>query len=125
MEETVRERRRSAAEDLVERYLARHAATDLEAVVMLFADDARLEDPVGSPVVCGRSAIRAFYRSAHARNGRLAFERIGPLLAGGDELALHVRARLERDPSSPGMDVIYTFRLDRDAGRILSLRAFF
>ena len=115
----------SAAEELVRLYLARHAATDLEAVVALFADDATLEDPVGSPVLRGRGAIRAFYRAAHARNGRLVFERIGRLLVGGDELALHVRARLERDPASPGMDVIYTFRLDRDGDRILALRAFF
>lgn len=115
---------RSAGE-LVERYLACHGATDLEAVVALFADDATLEDPVGTPVLRGREAIRAFYRATHARNGRLVFERVGPLLVAGDELALHVRARLERAPASPGMDVIYTLRLEPEDGRILALRAFF
>lgn len=114
-----------SAEDLVERYLARHGATDLEAVVALFADDATLEDPVGAPAVRGREAIRAFYRSTHARNGRLGFERIGRLLVAGDELALHVRARLEREPDSPGVDVIYTFRLDPGDLRIRALRAYF
>jgi steroid delta-isomerase len=114
-----------SGEELVERYLAAHGATDLEAVVALFAEAATLEDPVGSPPLRGREAIRAFYRAAHARNGRLVFERLGGLLAGGDELALHVRARLEREPASPGMDVIYTLRLEPEGGRILALRAFF
>ncbi len=125
MEEETRERRGSAAEDLIEHYLDRHGSNDLDAVVALFADDATLEDPVGAPIVRGQAAIRAFYRATHARNGRLLFERVGPLLVQGDELALHVRARLVCDPDSPGMDVIYTLRLEREGGRILALRAFF
>lgn len=109
---------------LVERYLAAHAANDLEAVVALFGDDATLEDPVGGPVVRGREAIRAFYRETHARNGRLRFERIGEPIVGGDEVALHVRAGLVRDAASVPMDVIYTLRLDA-SGRIRALRAHF
>lgn len=109
----------------MDRYLDRHGANDLDAVVALFADEATLEDPVGEPIVRGQAAIRAFYRATHARNGRLEFERIGGLLVRGDELALHVRARLARDPASPGMDVIYTLRLEREGGRILALRAYF
>ncbi len=114
----------SRAADLVDRYLAAHGANDLEGVLALFAEGASVEDPVGAPVLQGAAAIRAFYRATHARNGRLVFERLGPVLAGGDELACHVRARLERDDASPGMDVIYTLRVDPD-GRIRALRAFF
>ncbi len=114
----------SPAEVLVERYLARHGANDLEGVVALFDDDATLEDPVGAPILRGRAAIRDFYRATHARNGPLVFEHIGPVLVGGDELAFHVRARLARDGASPGMDVVYTLRVDGD-GRIRALRAYF
>lgn len=111
-------------EGLVSAYLERHAATDLDGVVALFAEDAWLEDPVGAPRIEGREAIRSFYRETHARNGRLIFERVGPVLVGGEERVCHVRARLARDPVSPGMDVIYVWRVDA-AGRIRSLRAFF
>jgi len=112
------------AEVLVERYLADHGATDLDGVIGLFSPDATLEDPVGAPILQGRAAIRTFYRESHARNGRLVFERVGPVLVGADEVAFHVRARLERDVDSRGMDVIYTLRLDPE-GRIRALRAYF
>ncbi|MEZ4333781.1 MAG: nuclear transport factor 2 family protein [Myxococcota bacterium] len=114
----------AAAERLVEAYLDRHAATDLEGVLALFAPDAWLEDPVGAPRVEGREAIRGFYRATHARNGRLRFERVGPLLLGGDELVFHVRAGLAHDPGGRGMDVIYVWQVGGD-DRIRSLRAFF
>ena len=109
---------------LLDRYLERHAATDLEGVLELFGEGALVEDPVGSPVHRGAEAIRDFYRSTQARNGRLAIERVGPAIVCGDEVALHVRAGLVAQASQPPMDVIYTLRIDRD-GRIASLRAYF
>jgi steroid Delta-isomerase len=112
------------AEHLVEQYLTRHASTDLEGVLALFAEDPWIEDPVGDPVLRGRAAIRGFYSDVHARQGRLVFERIGRALVRGDEIAVHVRARLERDPAGPGTDVIYTLRIDGE-GRIRGLRAYF
>jgi len=114
----------SAAEALVDRYLAFHAATDLEGVLALFAANASVEDPVGSPRHHGREAIRAFYQQTQATNGRLVIERVGPALVCGGEVALHVRARLESADEGSGMDVIYTIRLDEE-GQIASLRAFF
>jgi steroid Delta-isomerase len=115
---------RARAEALVDTYIARHGAADLEGVTGLFDEAACLEDPVGTPVIRGRAAIREFYRTTHARQGRLVFERVGPVLVQGPELAVHVRARLEREPDASGTDVIYTIVLDAD-GRIRSLRAFF
>ena len=112
------------AERLVDEYLACHGSAETEGVIALFSEDASLEDPVGAPALTGRSAIRAFYRETHARQGRLSFERVGPVLIRGDELAVHVRARLERDADAPGTDVIYTLRVDGE-GRIRGLRAYF
>lgn len=114
----------SEAEHLFERYLAYHGSADTDGVVTLFSEDATLEDPVGAPVLSGRAAIHDFFRATHARQGRLAFERVGSLLVRGVELAVHVRARLERDLAGSWTDVIYTFRLDGD-GRIRALRAYF
>ena len=112
------------AADTLERYLALHAAAETASVLTLFAADARLEDPVGSPPILGRDAIADFYRTTHARNGRLVFERIGRVVGGPDEIAAHVRARFETNAPATAMDVIYTLRIDA-AGRIVSLRAFF
>lgn len=115
---------RARAEALVDAYLARHGGTDLAGVVDSFDEDAVLEDPVGAPAIRGRAAIREFYRATHARQGRLVFERVGPVLVRELELAVHVRARLEREPDARGTDVIYTIELGED-GRIRRLRAFF
>jgi len=110
--------------DVVETYLARHAAADLEGVLALFAEEAELEDPVGTPAHRGSAALRAFYAATHARNGPLRFERFGPALVGGDEVAVHVCARLAGSAAGSATDVIYVFRVGGD-GRILRLRAFF
>jgi hypothetical protein len=69
-------------------------------------------------------AIRAFYSATQARNGTLTIERVGPILVGGEELAAHVRAGLDKPKSPPPMDVIYTIRVT-EAGRIASLRAWY
>ena len=110
--------------EIFERYLACHAALDLEGVLSLFGDEAIVEDPVGSAIHRGVEAIRSFYRETHARNGALEIERVGPILTGGAELAAHVRARLVSADAPPAMDVIYSLRFDEHE-RIVSLRAFF
>jgi steroid delta-isomerase len=112
------------AERLVDRYLELHAANQLAALLELFAADATLEDPVGSPIRRGIAAISDFYRDTHARNGHLVLERVGRVLACADEAAAHVRARFAAPAGSPTVDVIYVFRVDGE-GRIGSLRAFF
>ena len=46
--------------DVVQRYVAALNAGDLEGIVALYADDATVEDPVGSEPQRGIAAIRAF-----------------------------------------------------------------
>jgi len=45
-----------------EKYLELVATGTAEQITALYADDARLEDPVGSPPHVGRDAILAFYK---------------------------------------------------------------
>ena len=111
-------------EEVFEAYLERHVARDLEGVVSLFAADAVVEDPVGSPAHVGRAAIREFIRSAHQRNGQLRVERIGPVVVCGREAAAHIRAAAEAMDFQREFDVMYTLAVD-DAGAITALRAFF
>ena len=108
----------------IEAYLERHASCDLEGVVSLFASDALLEDPVGSPPKVGRVAIRDFFRATHERNGSLRIERVGPVVVCGREAAVHIRAAARSTDFELQLDVLYTFAVDA-AGAITSLRAFF
>ena len=112
------------AEAIVAAYLSRHSANELEGVLELFESDARVEDPVGSPVHDGISSIRAFYTATHRANGTMTIERVGPALVGDREIAVHVRAGLHKPGSPPPMDVIYVIRL-APTGRIESLRAWY
>lgn len=115
---------RDRAEEIFATYSACHARNDLAGVMALFASDASVEDPVGSPVHEGHEAIEAFYAGTHARNGTMRIERTGGLLVGGDELAVHVRAELDAEGAPPAMDVIYVITVDA-RGRIRSLRAWY
>ena len=111
-------------ETLVERYLAVHAACELEAVMALFSVDAVLEDPVGSDPIEGLDAIRGFYRQSHRATGRLRIEGVGPVIVCGHEATAHVRAAAFNTGFDPVVDVIYTLASDGE-GRIARLRAFF
>jgi len=113
-----------AVEALVAEYLEKHGTNDLEGVIRLFEEDATVEDPVGSPIHEGIEAVRAFYGATHANNGPMTIERIGSVLVGGDEIAVHIRAGLDKPGSPPAMDVIYVIRIGA-SGRIASLRAWF
>ena len=109
---------------VLEHYLEAHASCDLETVVDLFCDDAVLEDPAGSEPHVGRASIRAFFAASHRENGRLAVERLSPVIGAGAEAALHIRAATETADYAFSVDVIYLVSL-ADDGRIASLRAFF
>ncbi|GEP32333.1 hypothetical protein NSZ01_01010 [Nocardioides szechwanensis] len=50
----------------VQRYLDLVAGGTAAEIVALYAPDAKLEDPVGSDVLVGHDAIRAFYESFEA-----------------------------------------------------------
>ena len=65
-----------AAARLCDAYLAGLVSGDLDAVVSLFSENATVEDPVGSEVMQGRDALRAFYQIAC--DSVTAAERIGP-----------------------------------------------
>ena len=77
-------------------YIEAFNSGSAEAVVALYAENATVEDPVGSPVKQGNEQIRAFYahsiatgaqlsldapvRGSHANAAAMAFSaRIGPL----------------------------------------------
>lgn len=112
----------TSPEAVVHAYLAALNAGDLESIVALYADDATLEDPVGSAPVAGREAIRAFYARSLAVPLEVGLE--GPVRVAGRECAFPFSVSLDWEGQRMTFRPIDTFRFD-DAGRIVQMRAFF
>jgi acyl-CoA synthetase (AMP-forming)/AMP-acid ligase II len=88
----------------------------------LFADDATVEDPVGSPQRHGRKEIHAFYAQSVTTGAKL--ELLGEPRCAGDYVAFPFAVKLEWQGRRQVIEVIDTFRFN-DAGRITEMRAFF
>ena len=93
---------------------------DVEGIVELYAEDATIEDPIGSDVHRGRDAIRAFYR---ASAGSVTMKRSGPVRVAGREAATPAVVLMGREGQQSALDVISVMTFD-EAGKITSMRAF-
>ncbi|TXH55634.1 MAG: steroid delta-isomerase [Burkholderiaceae bacterium] len=112
----------ASPEAVVHAYVAALNAGDLEAIVALYADDASVEDPVGSAPHRGRQAIRAFYARSVAVPLEVALE--GPVRVAGRECAFPFSVSLVYESQRMTFRPIDTFRFD-EAGRIVQMRAYF
>lgn len=54
----------TAMKKALQEYIDAFNAKDIDRLIALFADDAKVEDPVGSPPKVGRQEIEAFYRES-------------------------------------------------------------
>ncbi|MAG32242.1 MAG: steroid delta-isomerase [Deltaproteobacteria bacterium] len=101
----------------IARYVAFMNAGDADAIAELYAEDATLEDPIGTKPTKGREGIRAFYIAAA---GAVKLELTGnPRVAAG-EAAFPMLARVEPDRSIEIIDIM----VFDDDGMISSMRAF-
>jgi len=107
---------------VVHRYIAALNAADLDAIVALYADDATVEDPVGTPPHRGHAAIRAFYAKSLAIKLDVALE--GPVRAAANEAAFAFCVRLHWQGRDMAIRPIDVFRFN-EAGKIASMRAIF
>ena len=106
----------------VHAYVAAFDKADPEAAVALFADDATVEDPVGTPPKVGTDAIREFYTYSMGTGAKLHLE--GPIRVGHDFAAFAFQVRLKMGEADATVDVIDVFRFD-EAGKVQSMQAFF
>ena len=75
-------------------YIDEFNAQNLAGIVDLYAEDATIEDPVGSPVISGRQAITAFYETALQTGARLRLS--APIRTShGDAAAMAFEVALE------------------------------
>jgi steroid delta-isomerase len=108
-----------------EQYASRLSAGDAEGVVALFADDATVEDPVGSAPKVGRDVLLAFYQGAIER-AHPAVTVAGPVRAvpAAGAAAVPLQSRSHFGGRDVEIDIIDVFTFAPD-GRIASMTAYF
>lgn len=96
---------------------------DADALAALFADDARIEDPVGGgTVVHGRADIDAFYQRAVRAVDRL--ELAAPIRTShGSAAAMAFDIHLRSGDGTVVVRAIDVMRFD-DAGRVIDMKAY-
>ena len=104
-------------------YIDRFNAQDAEGLAGLFADDARIEDPVGGTMIVeGRAAIDDFYRRAVTMVDRL--ELAAPIRTSHGAAAampFDIHMKLEGRPVLIRAIDVMTFDAD---GRIIDMKAY-
>jgi steroid Delta-isomerase len=111
--------RTDAIRDTVTRYLDAIANGTSADIVALYADDATLEDPVGTEPKVGRERIAAFY--AALDNVRNTTELLTVRVAG-NVAAFHFRVVTETGDRTVTIEPIDVMTFD-DQARITSMRA--
>jgi steroid delta-isomerase len=111
---------REHIESAVSQYVDAVGRQDLDATLALFAEDARQEDPVGTPANVGRDAIRGFFEKAY--RGSFTTTLTGPLLVTGDHAAVHFTIEVPTGADPLLVRVVDLIRFDED-GLIADLRA--
>src|SRR6187551_2836388 len=107
----------------VANYVEYFTAGDTANWVNLFAEDARVEDPVGSPLNEGREAIAAFFEMSQSLGDSITLVPTGPVRVAGTEAAWPMQAVTTVGADKLVVDIIDVVTLD-DAARITSMRAF-
>lgn len=103
-------------------YIDRYNQDDLEGVVSLYADDATVEDPVGTPPKVGKAAIREFYKFAMTTGARLTLA--APIRGShGNAAAMAFDVNLNYQGARMVIRVIDVMTFDA-AGKFTSMRAY-
>jgi steroid delta-isomerase len=107
---------------VLQKYIDAFNAADAEAIVALFADDAVVEDPVGSPPRRGIAAIGEFYRGSVKRVKRIQLA--APIRGShinAAAMAFVVQLDWEGKPCEISVIDVMTFN---DDGRIATMKAY-
>ena len=102
---------------VVHKYVEAFDKQSVDLIREIYAEDATVEDPVGSPVHEGIEAICGFYEGALASGAKL--ELTGPARCAGNAVAFPFAAVM------PGMrmEIIDVFEFN-DAGKVVSMKAY-
>ncbi|QDX82837.1 hypothetical protein B9N43_04415 [Denitratisoma sp. DHT3] len=105
------------------KYASLVSAGDAEAVVALYADNATIEDPVGSPAQSGREAIAKFYQGACASGVKINVLS-GPYGSFGNSAAMVAEVLVEVPGLGPSrIELVEVMEFDAQ-GKISAMRAY-
>ena len=107
----------------VDAYCAAFSNGDRDAYVALFAPDAWIEDPVGTPRHEGHEAIGGFFEQMSAMADSVELRRTGPVRIAAGEAAWPLQARPSIGGATMSVDIIDVMSFD-DTGKITTMRAF-
>ncbi len=115
-----------AIRSLVDRYVETFSTADRVAWLDLWAEEATMEDPVGSPLLTTRDERGAFFDESHAMVERLRLVRTGPVRVSGAEAAFPMQARPVLGGEEFCVDIIDVMSFTEAEGqaRIATMRAF-
>ena len=102
---------------VVEKYVEAFDNSDMSIIRDMYAENATVEDPVGSPVHKGMEAICAFYDGALASGAKLALT--GKPCCAGNAVAFSFQVTM------PGMliNIIDVFEFD-EQGKVNNMKAY-
>lgn len=106
----------------VHTYVESYNTSDLDGILSIFAEEATVEDPVGTPLKRGHAELREFFNQGVAMGAKLALD--GPVRAASGHAAFPFHVTLEWEGKKQRIDVIDVFRFDHD-GKVVEMRAFF
>jgi steroid Delta-isomerase len=104
----------------VQRYLELVANGSADDVTALYAEDATIEDPIGSELRRGRAAIHDFYAAFESAEKQTE---LASLRVGGNEAAFLWSLKVTAGDSGTVIEPISVMTFDDDA-KITSMRAF-
>lgn len=104
----------------VERYVEAFEKGDAKMASDLYADNATVEDPIGTPIHTGRDAIHAFYAKSMQAGAKLRLD--GPVRTGGGYAAFPFTV-LVNFGGPKEIEVVDTFKFDAE-GKVTEMRAF-
>lgn len=105
----------------VEGYIEHFNAQDHNAIAQLYAENATVEDPIGTPIKNGREEIRTFYEKAVSSGAKLKLT--SPIRVAQNEAAFAFQVTSKREQGDMTIDVIDTFAFN-EAGEVTQMRAF-
>jgi steroid delta-isomerase len=111
------ERRRT-----VERYVLAYEQNDRDSFLELWAPDAELVDPVGTPAHVGLEAIGAFWDGVHGMADKIVLEPT-EIICAGEEAAMIFRINAIMGDGGMQIDAVDVFEF-ADDGRFTRMKAY-
>lgn len=109
-------------EGAVRSYIDSYNAADLDAIVDVFAEDAVVTDPVGTPPKTGQDEFREFFAAGVSMGAKLTLD--GPIRVAEEHAAFPFHVMLEWEGKQQRIDVIDVFKVNDD-GKVIEMTAYF